>query len=413
MILQWLHRQCPFGCRDGFAINAIAAGRIAMADNNRAREFAKLTETAADTAMGKLLRSFWQPVAVSKALAPKSAKAIRILGEDLTLYRGESGNTYLVGSRCLHRLTLLHTGWVEGEQIRCMYHGWKYNGAGRCVERPAERIALPDNKKIAGYPTKEYAGLIFAYMGQGEAPPFDLPRKDAFERTTDLGFARSEVWPCNWFQHVENSLDPVHVSFAHMAGRVGEFGRAITESIPELSYEETSSGVRQTAKRSDNNVRVSNWTFPNCNYVRVPGLTADDPWIETGNWMVPVDEVSTARFSVRRVPSTTPEQDARITRYFAEAEDYNAADHHAELFDRHEYPDDPLIRLTSAQDYVALMGQGVVTDRNREVLGRSDMGVAFLRRLFTRELAAIEQGKPTKTWTPMTTPVDMPIPVPA
>jgi len=73
--------------------------------------------------------------------------------------------------------------------------------------------------------------------------------------------------------------------------------------------------------------------------------------------------------------------------------------------------DDPLIRLTSAQDYVALMGQGVVTDRNREVLGRSDMGVAFLRRLFLRELGAIEQGRQAKTWTPMTTPVDMPIPV--
>jgi 5,5'-dehydrodivanillate O-demethylase len=361
--------------------------------------------------MGKLLRLFWQPVAVSKALAPKSAKAIRILGEDLTLYRGESGTPYLVGSHCLHRLTLLHTGWIEGDEIRCMYHGWKYDGAGRCIERPAERIRLPDGKKIAGYPTKEYAGLIFAYMGSGEAPAFELPRKDAFERPTDLGFARVEVWPCNWFQHVENSLDPVHVSFAHMAGRVGEFGKAITESIPELSYEETSSGIQQTAKRSDNNVRVSNWTFPNCNYVRVPGLTVDDPWIETGNWMVPIDDVSTARFSVRRVPPTTPDNDERVTRYFAEAESYNAADHHAALFERQEYPDDPLIRLTSAQDYVALMGQGVVADRSREVLGRSDMGVAFLRRLFLRELTAIEQGKPTKTWTPMAKPVDMPIPV--
>ena len=203
-----------------------------MADNDRTREFAKLTETAANTAMGKLLRSFWQPVAVSGGLAPKSAKAIRILSEDLTLYRGESGKVYLVGSHCLHRRTMLHTGWIEGDEIRCMYHGWKYNGAGHCVERPAERTALPANKKIAGYPTKEYAGLIFAYMGPSEAPSFDLPRKDAFERATDLGFARAEFWPCNWFQHVENSLDPVHVSFAHMAGRVGEFGRAITESIP-------------------------------------------------------------------------------------------------------------------------------------------------------------------------------------
>lgn len=369
-----------------------------------------LSQTAADTPMGKLLRQFWQPIAVSKQLKVKSAKAIRIMSEDLTLYRGESGRAYLVGSHCLHRLTLLHTGWVEGDEIRCMYHGWKYSGSGRCVERPAETSPLSDKIRIAGYPTHEYAGLIFAYMGPGDAPDFDLPRSDAFERPNDLGFARTEEWPCNWFQHVENSLDPVHVSFAHMAGRVGEFGRAITGMIPELDYEETDAGIRQTATRSAGNVRVSNWTFPNCNHVRVPGLTDDDPWIDTANWMVPIDDTRTVRFSVRRVPSTTPEADRRITEYFDDVETYSASDDHDALFQRKEYPEDPLVRLTSAQDYVALVGQGAIANRSQELLGKSDKGVVFLRNLFFREMAAISEQAPTKKWRRLAKSPDLPKP---
>lgn len=377
---------------------------------SRQERLLSLSQTAADTPMGKLLRQFWQPVAVSKQLKPKSAMAIRIMSEDLTLYRGESGKPYLVGSHCLHRLTLLHTGWVEGDEIRCMYHGWKYNGSGRCVHRPAEAAPLSDKTRIAGYPTHEYAGLIFAYMGPGEAPEFNLPRSDALERPTDLGFARTESWPCNWFQHVENSLDPVHVSFAHMAGRVGEFGRAITEVIPELHYEETDAGIKQTAVRSEDNVRVSNWTFPNCNHVRVPGLKDDDPWIDTANWMVPIDDERTVRFSVRRVPSTTREADQRITEYFDEVESYNAADDHDALFNKKEYPEDPLVRLTSAQDYVALVGQGAIADRSHELLGKSDKGVVFLRNVFFREMAAILDEAPAKKWRSLAKSPDLPKP---
>src|SRR4051794_15262291 len=262
--------------------------------------FEVLTQTAANTPMGQLLRKFWQPVGLTRRVQSKSAMAVRILSEDLTLYRGESGKAHLVGGHCIHRLTRLHTGWVEGDEIRCMYHGWKYNSTGQCVHRPAEPSRISDKTRIVGYPTHEYAGLIFAYMGPGEAPEFSLPRGEALERSSDLGFARVEVWPCNWFQHVENSLDPVHVSFAHQMGKVGEFGRAITGAIPELSYEETSAGIKQVAKRSADNIRVSNWTFPSCNHTRVPGPQDGDPWIETANWMVPVDDTKTARFSVRR-----------------------------------------------------------------------------------------------------------------
>jgi 5,5'-dehydrodivanillate O-demethylase len=358
--------------------------------------------------MGKLLRSFWQPVGLSASLETSKAKTIKVMGETLTLYRGESGKVYLVGGHCPHRLTLLANGWIDGDEIRCIYHGWQFNGAGQCTHRPAE----PDTKappiRVASYPTHEYAGLIFAYMGEGEAPEFSLPRKSVFERPGALQFARLETWPCNWLQQVENSMDAVHVSFVHHWGTVGSFGKVVNSSIPELSYEETDAGIRQTAVRSAGSKRVSDWTFPNNNHVSHPTLEPDDPWVDVGVWMTPVDDENTMRFLIYSIPSTTPETDARIREYFEKYSEYNPADHHDELFFENKMPDDKLVQLTSAQDYVAAVGQGTIVDRSQEKLGRSDMGIVTLRRIYWREMEAIEQGQPGKTWKRLVHETEMP-----
>ncbi|MGA7779845.1 MAG: Rieske 2Fe-2S domain-containing protein [Paraburkholderia sp.] len=357
----------------------------------------RLTETAAGTPMGQLLRRFWHPIAVSRDVEVGKAKAVRLLGEDLTLYRGESGDAYLVAGRCAHRLTMLHTGWVEGEEIRCMYHGWKYDSDGKCVGRPAEKSCREPNIRIAAYPVREYSGLIFTYIGDGEPPEFDLPRKDVFEHDGMLLFQRKEIWPCNWLQHVENSLDAVHVSFAHQMGKVGAFGEAITQAVPEVSYRETEAGICQTAVRVGSQVRVSDWTFPYGNHVLIPSADREDPWIETSHWMVPIDDERTMRIALFAVPSTTAEVDERLISYFRECEDFNSSDLHRELF-AGQYPTDPLIRLTSAQDYVALVGQGVIADRVNECLGSSDAGIAMLRRILERELDAMASEGVCKKW---------------
>ena len=357
----------------------------------------RLAETGSGTPMGQLLRQYWHPVALSRDVEAGKAKAIRLLGEDLTLYRGESGDAYVVAGRCAHRLTMLHTGWVEGEEIRCMYHGWKFAGDGKCVERPAERHCREANIRIGAYPVREYGGLVFMYMGDGEPPAFDLPRKEVFERDGMLLFQRKEIWPCNWLQHVENSLDAVHVSFAHQMGKVGSFGEAITSAVPEVSYKETEAGICQTAVRMGSQVRVSDWTFPYCNHVLIPSANRDDPWIETSHWMVPIDDGRTMRVALFAVPSTIQEVDERLTEYFRGCEDFNSADLHDELF-AGRYPTDPLIRLTSAQDYVALVGQGEIADRVNECLGSSDAGIAMLRRILERELDAMASGQARKTW---------------
>ncbi|WP_296558163.1 Rieske 2Fe-2S domain-containing protein [Pigmentiphaga sp.] len=366
----------------------------------QAARFRQLTDMAPDTPMGQLLRQFWHPIAISRNVAPGTARAVTLMGEQYALYRGQSGQAHLVTNRCAHRRTHLHTGWVEGDQLRCMYHGWKFDGSGQCVERPAERPGTHAQIRIAAHPVHEYCGLIFAYVGPGEPPPFDLPRKPRFEQAGVLLFQRQEIWPCHWLQHAENSLDAVHVSFAHQMGKIGAFGHAITSDIPELAYEETSSGIRQTATRQvdgKSQVRVSDWTFPYGNHVVLPGVSANDPWIESANWMVPLDATHTLRVSLRAVPSTTPEADEKLQRYFEDCETYDSSDHHDALF-AGRYPDDPLVRLTSAQDYVVLVGQGAVADRAAECLGSSDRGISMLRRILWREMEALRTGAAAKTW---------------
>lgn len=380
-----------------------------ISQQRRGDRLQHLTQTSADTDMGRLLRTFWQPVAVGRKLAAGAAQSLRILGEDLTLFRSAGGRPYLVGGSCAHRGTTLHTGWVEGEQIRCMYHGWAYDGTGQCIARPAERDSGLPAVRIAGYPVRDYGGLIFAYLGPGPEPEFDLPRKDVFEAPDRILFGRVEVWPCNWLQMVENSMDATHVSFVHHKGRSGTFIESVSETLPELEYIETQAGIRQIATRGPRNVRVSDWTFPNANHISVPGLTKDDVWIDVGHWNVPVDDYATARMNIWSVPSTTPENDRRIRDYFESCGDYNAADHHDELFYENRYPLDTVMQLTSAQDYVAQCGQGAIADRAHEVLGRSDAGVAFVRRIFLREIDALAAGRATKAWRKLDQAAELPI----
>lgn len=373
----------------------------------KAEQLQLLHDTRPGTYMGRLLRQFWHPIALSEEVAPGKARPLRVLSEDLTLYRGQSGQPHLVGGRCAHRCTVLHTGWIEGDDIRCMYHGWRFDASGLCTDIPAEKIKRTKPIRIPAYPTHEYAGLIFAYLGEGEAPVFDLPRKDFLEDPKRVVFAKRENWDCNWFQQVENSMDAVHLNFAHLWGKVGAFGDRITGEgrvIPELDYAETSSGVRQIATRSPTNVRVSDWTFPNNNHVVAVGATKDDPWVHISAWPVPIDNENTARFTLYSVE-------------FDESSDIDALrvgfdlpydpSHHAEKLFRGDVAGVSEPGLVSVQDYVAVRGQGSITNRLSENLSSSDAGVVFLRKVFLREIEALTSGGQPKTWKRLAEKLDL------
>src|SRR5216684_2264622 len=155
--------------------------------------------TGPDTLAGRYMRLFWQPILKSADLSSGHAKPIRIMSEELTLYRGETGSAHVVANRCAHRGTQLSTGWVEGDCIRCFYHGWKYDGSGQCVEQPAEDASFASKVRIRSYPCEEYLGLVFAYLGDAERgdtgafrPP-PLPRYPEFEREGALDVATADL----------------------------------------------------------------------------------------------------------------------------------------------------------------------------------------------------------------------------
>ncbi len=367
-----------------------------------------LHQTAAGTLMGRLLRNFWQPVALASDVATSKARGIRILGEDLTLYRGESGQAHLIGGRCAHRGTVLHTGWVQNEDLRCMYHGWRYDSSGLCVEIPAEKEPRARPLHVAGYPVHEYCGLVFAYMGEGAAPEFRLPRKHMLEEPGRHIVTLAQAWDCNWFQQIENSLDGVHVSFVHTWGRSSRFDQGITTSIPALSYEETPSGIRQYATRSADNVRVSDWTFPNNNHVLIPGPKKGDPWSNITIWRVPVDDTRTMRFAISSFHASMGEE----ARKLAQGEDfqYNPADDYDLLLNQHRIPEVSDGQIVAVQDYVAVRGQGSIAERASENLSTSDAGILFLRKIFLREMEAIRLGQPAKQWAPQKEKYELPVP---
>src|SRR5262249_5453909 len=159
--------------------------------------------------------------------------------------------------RCAHRGTQLSTGWVEGDCIRCFYHGWKYDGSGQCVEQPAEDAAFAGKVRIKSYPTEEYLGLIYAYLGEGAPQP--LPRYPDLERPGVL-HAASCVRECNYFQNIESGLDPVHAAFTHrdpgakFRGLVG---------VPRMEGEESPWGITMRGTRPNGLVRVNQYGMPN------------------------------------------------------------------------------------------------------------------------------------------------------
>src|SRR5690349_18355695 len=186
---------------------------------------------------GRFLRMFWQPVHMASSLPPGRALPLHILGEDFTLYRGESGDPHVVAFRCAHRGTQLSTGWVEGDEIRCFYHGWKYDASGQCTEQPAEPEPFCGRIRIRAYPTVEYLGLIFAYFGEGEPP--DLPRFPEFEDEED-GVRECYTYGIPWTMNVFNSLenDPFHGAWVHRESYIAS-GRT---GIPRVRCEETDYG---------------------------------------------------------------------------------------------------------------------------------------------------------------------------
>jgi len=367
-------------------------------------------QTGPGTLAGRYLRSFWQPIYRTEDLVAGRTVPVKLLGEEFTLYRGESGQAHLLAYRCAHRGTQLSTGWVEGDCVRCRYHGWKYDQDGHCVEQPGEKSAVASKVKIRSYPIKEYLGLVFAYLGEGEPPPFR--RFPDFERDFVLEVGLPEVWPCNYWNRMDNQGDGQHVPWAHRDTilRVGRADQLVDRAIES---EETEYGMRTSMRAPEKPDAFLHFHMPNINQtrsrVRVEGSLQDAAgmWSDRLFFLLPVDDASCVMFTVDVIHLLGDTADAyRERRKQAERVDMLEVARVAEeiLTGRMDLSDvDPTwssYKTFMIEDYLTQVGQGKVADRGPGVehLGRVDKGVVFLRLLWLRELAQLAEGKPLKRW---------------
>lgn len=367
--------------------------------------------TGPGTAAGRYLREFWQPVYRAEDLPAGDAVPIQVMSEHFTLYRGETGTPHVTAFRCAHRGTQLSAGWVEGDDIRCRYHGWKYGAGGQCVEQPDEAVPFAKKVKIKAYPTVEYLGLIFVYFGESEAPKFR--RFPAFEGAGVLKLGLPEVWPCNFFNRCENTVDTAHVNWTHRATRERlNLGKHMLHRIPTAATE-TDYGIEHIMTLSDGRTERIEFHMPNISHVRptgrVEGSKGDETTITPDRLFcyVPIDDVNCTTFVVDYLPLTGAAAEAYRQRALQDrgrmatmsASDMGAAILAGKMSMRDLPADMSSYYSFWVEDYICLVGQGSIPDRPNERLGRTDIGPIMMRRLWQRELKALLEGAPIKRWT--------------
>ena len=259
------------------------------------------------TSSGRFLRLFWQPVFRAKDLAHGQIMPIEILGEKFTLYRSEDGAAHLVAFRCAHRGAQLSLGWVEGDTLRCRYHGWRFDSTGQCVEQPDEDRPFCEKIKIAGYPTREYLGLIFAFLGDGEPPEFR--RYPDFDLPGVVIADPPEVIPCSFWNRMENDL--AHISWVHRATAIRK-GRNDYVLPRKETLEETPYGwVSRRSTKGDVAdfqalSKTHHWFMPNIAMFwhrnRAKNFEQRNLWDTKMVFTVPINDASFVAFDVTTTP---------------------------------------------------------------------------------------------------------------
>jgi 5,5'-dehydrodivanillate O-demethylase len=346
-----------------------------------------LTRIGPGTRMGGLLRRYWHPVAGSAELAPGEARRVRLLGEDLVLFRTASGRLGLLEESCPHRRASLAYGEVDGETLLCPYHGWTFAPDGRCIAMPAEqdqKPALLERCRALAYRAEELGGLIFAYLGPDPAPL--LPRWDLLVWEGGLRDIGQAMIPCNWLQIMENSVDPTHVEWLHGRHLAWIRERQAQPGPTHYRRHQTKIGfdafeygiikrrVLEGGSEEDDDWKVGHpLLFPLM--VRVGAGRQHRLQIR-----VPVDDTHTLHYWYAcyrpRPGQASPDQD-QIPIYDVPWQDAQG-----------EFITD----FVDGGDIMAWVTQGPIADRTREQLVASDAGIVMYRRMLLEELARTEAG---------------------
>jgi phthalate 4,5-dioxygenase len=376
-----------------------------------------ITLTGSGTPGGALMRCYWHPIALADELPPGGAPMpVKILGEELVLFRDDRDRLGLLGLYCSHRCSDLSYGRIEDGGLRCLYHGWLYDINGRCLEQPAEPSASRYKDEIShlAYPVIERAGLLFAYMGKDEPPP--LPSYEFLTATPERRYLQKTFMECNYLQALEGNIDPAHISYLHRSLQRRPSARKVARTVPgsdkpaamflredrqpKLEVELTDFGVRNYAIRNAGGggryVRVTNFIMPN--KVSVVGNEGRVGEGYTIHWHVPVDDENHVRFDFffNRVRPVARE---RYEQEFAS----ELIENRYRRNKRNRYLQDRELMKTynfsgmgdhfAAQDAFAAETQGQIHDRSREHLGTTDVCIVAARRQLLAAIAAVQAGR--------------------
>jgi len=394
----------------------------------------RITRIGPGTPCGQLMRRYWQPVALvdefNPALDPPMAirpvKPVRLLGQDLVLFKNANGEYGLLDRDCPHRGADLSFGRHEVDGLRCPFHGWKFDAQGRCTDTPAEPSGSTLCRHIQqrSYPLIERSGVLFAWLGDAGSTPPPLPALDCLTAPASHTFAFKGLWHCNWLQAFEVGIDPAHTSFLHRfftdesldntygrqfraasAGDVGgerwPMSRVMRESAqPDIRAQAQPYGMQLTTLRVLNealtHVRVTHAIFPHTFVI---------PLSETmtiTQMHVPVDDTRTYWVSIfTSFAGPVDKETMRNQRLpYVTLPDYipKSGRHNHWGFNPEEQKTRTYLGMgeddINVHDQWACESMGPIQDRTREHLGTSDRAIMLNRRLLQQAIDDVQAGRP-------------------
>ncbi|MBV8868752.1 MAG: aromatic ring-hydroxylating dioxygenase subunit alpha [Acetobacteraceae bacterium] len=351
-------------------------------------EDSELTHVGPETPCGEYFRRFWQPVCYADDLRELPVR-VKILAEELVVFRDQRGAVGLLELHCPHRGTSLEFGLVGERGIRCCYHGWLFDVDGTILETPGEPpdSTLKDRLCHGAYPTHEAHDIVFAYMGPPDRmPPF--PTYDSLQPRPGFRImpGRKYFYPCNWLQILENTMDPAHTAFLHTIVS----GAVFTEQfgvLPELDFVETPVGCIYVATR-----RVGDHVWARMVENVMPNLQQVAPIWEDGQrahgfsgpmmsrWIVPLDDTNTMFVEVRHVSETAGETPG----WWADRGIMLPGQLAMDTYEQSQ---------RTPGDYEAQVSQRPIALHGMEHLGATDRGVTMFRKLVRQGIRAVREGQ--------------------
>ncbi len=351
-----------------------------------------LTQVGRGTPMGELMRRYWHPIAAADELSKDWTKRVRLLGEDLVLFRDRQGRRGLIAEHCPHRRASFAYGVPTQDGIRCPYHGWEFSAQGKCLNQPnesADNCAFRDKVATDAYPVEELGGMLFAYLGPEPRPL--LPRFDGFVVKGAIRLLGRTLLPINWLQAMENSVDPVHTEWLH--GHHYEFVKetegvqvAISAHHEKIDFREFEYGMTKHRLLTGHSEEGDDWKIGHP--IVFPTMLAvgnGDAHLRSYVFQirVPVDDENTMHMWYH---AYVPPAGAIVP------------PHLLEKVHTHEVPYKDaqgkyIVDFIDGEDMMAWISQGTVADRSLENLGTSDRGVVMFRRMLKREMTKVENGE--------------------